>query len=178
MAITIPKIGPILNKTIVTKVTEAKVIIGNREVDLIIEVTTREVEVITKMIIDRITGAEAMEEVTAMSKVKITIGQNIKGDEAVAPIVDCGEPKKPIREAMDLPRQVQGIHNIKEYHNIDTYVVFVIAEGIMTISVIPSNICFMLCNNKVVKICHKLILTIIIQIKQINRLFKAGIPQP
>ena len=45
----------------VIKVTEAKVIIGNREVDLIIEVITREVEVITKMTTDRTIGAEAME---------------------------------------------------------------------------------------------------------------------
>ena len=114
----------------------------------------------------------------AMNKVKTIIGQNTRGDEAVAPFVDHGEPEEPIREVMDLPRQVQGIHNIKEYHDIDIYVVFVIAEGITTISVIPSNICFMLCNNKVVNICHNLILTMTIRIKQINWLFKAGIPQP
>ena len=96
----------------VIKVTEAKVIIGNREVDLIIEVITREVEVITKMTTERTIGAEAMEEVMAMNKVKTIIGQNTRGDEAVAPFVDHGEPEEPIREVMDLPREVQGIHNI------------------------------------------------------------------
>ena len=103
MAITIPKIGQILNKTIVIKVTETKVIIGNREVDLIIEVITREVEVITKMTTDRTIGVEATEEVMAMNKVKTIIGQNTRGDEAVAPFIDCEEPKEPIREVMDLP---------------------------------------------------------------------------
>ena len=136
------------------------VIIDNREVDLIIEVIIREAEVITKMTRDRITGAEATEEVAAMNKAKTIISQNTSMEEAVAPFVDHGEPVEPTREVMDLPRQVLGIHNTKEYCNIDIYVVFVIAEGIMTISVIPFNICFMLCNNKVANRCHNLILTV------------------
>ena len=124
---------------------------------------------------DRITGAEATEEVTAMNKVKTIIGQNTSVEEAMAPFVDHGEPAEPIRGVMDLPCQVLGIHNTKEYHNIDIYVVFVIAEGIMTISVTPFNICFMLCNNKVVNICHNQIVTMIILTKQINRLFSRAL---
>ena len=174
----IHKISRIPNKIIVIKITEAKVIIGNREVDLITGEIIREAEVITKMTRDRIVGAEAMEGVMAMNKVKTIIGQTTNVEEAMVPFVDHGEPKGPIREAMDSPRQVLGIHNIMEYHNIDIYVVFVIAEGIMIISVIPFNICFMLGNNKVANICHNPTLIMTILIKLINRLFKAGIPQP
>ena len=99
-------------------------------------------------------------------------------EEAVVPFVDCGEPIEPISEVVDLPHQVRGIHNTKLYRNIDIFVVFVTVEGIMTISVIPFNICFMLCNNKVINRCHNLILNMTIPTKPINWLFKTGIPQP
>ena len=125
------KIGKIPNNILVIKVTEAKVIIGNREVDLITEVTIREAEVITKMTRDRILGAEATEGVMAMNKVKTIIDQITSVEEAVVPFIDCGEPVEPIKEVVDLPHQALGIHNTKEYCNIDIYVVFVIAEGII-----------------------------------------------
>ena len=176
--VTIRKIGKIPNNIIITKVTEAKVIIGNREVGFIIEVTIREAEVIIRMIRDKIPGAEATEEVMAMNKVKTIIDWTTNVVEAVVPFVDHREPMEITQGDVDLPHQVLGIHNTKEYHNIDTYVVFVIAEDIMTISVIPSNIYFMLCNNRVVNRCHNQILNIKIQIKMTNQLFKAGIPQP
>ena len=174
----IHKIGRIHNKIVLIKITEAKVIIGNREVDLITGVIIREVEVITKMIRDRIIRAEAMEGVAAMNKVKTIIGQTTSVEGVMVPFVDHGEPTEPNREVMHSPCQVLGIHYTKEYCSIDIYVVFVIAEGIMTISVIPFNICFMLCNNKVVNICHNPILIMTILIKMISQLFKAGIPQP
>ena len=178
MVVIIHKIGRIPNKIIVIKITEAKVIIGNREVHLITGIIIREAEVITKMTRDRIVGAEAMEGVMAMNKVKTIIGLTTSMEEAVVPFVDCGEPVEPIREVVDSLRQVLGIHNSKEYRNIDIYVVFVIAEGIMIISVIPFNICFMLCNNKVANTCDNPTLIMTILIKLINRLFKAGIHQP
>ena len=70
-----------------------------------------------------------------MNKVQTIIGQTTSMEEAVVPFVDCREPAEPIREVVDSPHQALGIHNTKEYRNIDIYVVFVIAEGIMTISV-------------------------------------------
>ena len=178
MVAIIHKIGRIPNRIIVIKITEAKVIIGNREVDLITGEIIREAEVITKMTRDKIVGAEAMEGVMAMNKVKTIIGQTTSMEEAVVPFVDRGEPMELIREVMDSPHQVLGIHNTKGYRNINMYVVSVIAEGIMIISVIPFNICFMLCNNKVVNKCHNPTLITTILIKLINQLFKAGIPQP
>ena len=125
---------------------------------------------------DRIVGAEAMEGVVAMNKVKTIIGQTTSMEEAMAPFVDHGEPMEHIREVMDSPRQVLGIHSTKEYHNINIYVVSVIAEGIMTISVIPSSICFMQCNNKPANQWPNLLLNTTIQIRPINWLFKTGIP--
>ena len=172
------KIGRIPSNITIAKITEARVIIGNSKVDLITEAIIREVEVITKLIRDRILGAEATEEVVAMNKVKTIIGQTTSVEEAVVPFIDHGEPVEILREDVDLPRQVLGIHNTKEYHSTDTYVVFVIAEGIMITSVIPFNICFMLCNNKVANICHSPILIMTTLTKLINQLFRAGIPQP
>ena len=154
MVAIIHKIGRIPNKIIVIKITEANVIIGNREVDLITGEIIREAEVITKMTRNRIVGAEAMEGIVAMNKVRTIIGQTTSMEEAVVTFVDHGEPAEPIREVMVSSCQVLGIHSTKEYHNINIYVVSVIAEGIMIISVIPFNICFMLCNNKVANICH------------------------
>ena len=108
MVAIIHKIGRIPNKIIVIKITEANVIIGNREVDLITGEIIREAEVITKMTRNRIVGAEAMEGVVAMNKVRTIIGQTTSMEEAVVTFVDHGEPAEPIREVMVSPCQVLG----------------------------------------------------------------------
>ena len=174
----IHKIGRIPNKIIVIKITEGKVIIGNREVDLITGEIIREAEVITKMTRDRIVGAEAMEGVAAMNKVKTIIGQTISVEEGRGSFRRPWRAHRTYQRGRGFTLSGTGDHNTKGSCNINIYVVSVMAEGIMIISVIPFNICFMLCNNKVSNKCHNPTLITIILIKLINRLFKAGIPQP
>ena len=128
---------------------------------------------------DKIQGAEVMEEAEAMIKTTKTIGRTTKEVEAEVLSVDCGEPMEITTPEDEVsPRQALEIHNTREYHNIDTFVVFVITEGIMTISVTPSNIYFMPCSNKMVNKPHKQTMTMTTLIKMNNRLFRRGIPHP
>ena len=166
------------NIVLIIKITEGKATIDNREVDSITEAITREVEVIFRMTTDKIPGAEVTEEAAAMTKIRITTDLTTSKVGVVVPSVDHGEPVGTTPEDMDLPHQVLGIHNIKQYHNTGIFVVFAIVEDTMTISVIPSNTCFMLCNGKAANKWHNKTLIMTMLTKPINQLFRTGIPQP
>ena len=165
------------NIMVIAPLTEDKVTL-NREVDSIIEEITKEVGAIIRMIKDKVSEAEVMEEAVNMTKIRTIIGMTTKMVEVEAISVDHGEPVGIIPGDMDLHQQVLGIHNTRVYCNISIYAVSVIAEGIMTVNLIPSSICFMLCNNKLANKWPNLQLNMTIQTKLINRLFRTGIPQP
>ena len=163
------------NIMVIAPLTEDKVTF-NREVDSIIEEITKEVGAIIRMIKDKASEAEVMEEAMDMTKIRTIIGPTTNMVEVEA--IDHGEPMGIIPGDVDLHQQVLGIHNTRIYCNISIYAVSVIAEGITTISVILSSICFMLCNNKLANKWPNLPLNMTIQTKLINRLFRTGIPQP
>ena len=127
---------------------------------------------------DSFLEAEGTAEATDMSNLMNNIGMITKEAEAVAHSVDPGEVVAIIiHEDGDTRRLGQEIHNTKGSHNTNTSVASVTTEDIMTISVIHCNIYFMLCSYRMGKILHNQTLTMTIKTKQINRLFRRGIPQ-